>query len=123
MADPKKLGKIARAVREAVSHYEVLGVAVSAKAEDIKRAHRERAGLLHPDRCKLPDAHDLTARLNGAYACLSDRVERGKYNSIHLNKVEHCTKCEGAGHWLRQKGFKAKVKVDCEACGGTGVAR
>ena len=50
-----------------VDYYELLRVSRSAGAEEIKRAYRQLAILLHPDKNPHPDAAE-GFRLN-AYAC------------------------------------------------------
>lgn len=112
---------IAQNVERAMTHYEALGVEPGVNADAIREAHRELARLFHPDRCKLSNAHELMARINVAYSCLSDPEARRKYDFTNQIKAEKCPACRGLGTVLKQKGFKAKVKTTCPTCGGKGT--
>jgi curved DNA-binding protein CbpA len=62
-----------------VTLYEVLGVNASASGEDLHRAYRDRARVLHPDhRGGADDA--AMQELNAAWAVLSDPVRRREYD-------------------------------------------
>ena len=62
-------------------YYEVLGVAPSASAEEIRRAYHKRAFQCHPDRNqKTEEAHEKMRELNEAYAILSDPIKRREYD-------------------------------------------
>jgi curved DNA-binding protein CbpA len=62
-------------------HYATIGVADNATADEIKRAYREKAKLLHPDGHRSPElATRATQQLNAAYAVLGDPVKRRKYD-------------------------------------------
>ena len=62
-------------------YYEVLGVAPSASAEEIRRAYHKRAFQCHPDRNhKSKKAHEKMRELNEAYAILSDPIKRREYD-------------------------------------------
>lgn len=52
------------------TYYEVLGVSENAIVEEIKRAYRKKAVLLHPDRNKSPTAHEDFILLTEAYEYL-----------------------------------------------------
>jgi len=61
-----------------VTHYEVLGVATSANAAEIKRAYRMQARRHHPD---ISGADDATMQaLNQAWATLGDPARRRAYD-------------------------------------------
>lgn len=62
------------------NHYQVLGVGVSAGAEDIRAAWRTAARRWHPDTCKEPGAQDNFLAAKEAYAVLSDAGRRSTYN-------------------------------------------
>jgi hypothetical protein len=62
------------------THYELLGVAPDADAEEIQRAYRLLALRLHPD--VAPDADpSAMAAINGAWAVLSDPARRRAYDA------------------------------------------
>ncbi|MGL4291650.1 MAG: DnaJ C-terminal domain-containing protein [Phreatobacter sp.] len=61
--------------------YDVIGVARTAGADDIKKAFRKKAKALHPDaNPKDPKAQDRFAELNNAYELLSDDAKRKSFD-------------------------------------------
>ncbi|MFN3672890.1 MAG: DnaJ C-terminal domain-containing protein, partial [Bosea sp. (in: a-proteobacteria)] len=61
--------------------YQVLGVARSASEDEIKKAYRKRAKVLHPDKNRDdPKAQDNFAELNGAYEILGDDAKRKQFD-------------------------------------------
>ena len=60
-------------------YYEVLGVDRGATEADIKRAFRELARKHHPD-VSATDSGELFREINEAYAVLSDREHRARYD-------------------------------------------
>jgi curved DNA-binding protein CbpA len=62
-----------------VTHYEVLGVAPTASAAEIKRAYRDQARRHHPD---LGGGDDTMERLNRAWATLGDPARRRAYDTV-----------------------------------------
>ena len=107
-------------VTEGATPYAVLGVSPTAQADTIRAAHRGLARLLHPDRCRLDNAHDLMTRVNGAYAVLSDPAARRLYDTVNKVRKVTCTACAGRGYTYRQKGFSKKVQTECSTCEGSG---
>ena len=62
-------------------YYEVLGIAPSASAREIKEAYRRRAFQCHPDRShEGEEAHKKMREINEAYAILSDPIKRREYD-------------------------------------------
>ena len=61
-------------------HYEVLGVAKDATAEDIKKAYRKLARELHPDVNPAPEAQERFKLVTHAYEVLSDSETRRNYD-------------------------------------------
>lgn len=62
-------------------YYELLGVARSASAEEIKRAYRGLARELHPDTNADPTAEERFKELGVAYEVLSDPQRRRRYDT------------------------------------------
>jgi len=63
-------------------YYATLGVARSAKPEEIKRAYRKLARKYHPDVSKEPDAEARFKEVAEAYEALSDAERRAAYDDI-----------------------------------------
>jgi curved DNA-binding protein CbpA len=62
-------------------YYEVLGIAPSASAEEIREAYHKLAFKYHPDRNqKREEAHKKMQEINEAYAILSDPIKRREYD-------------------------------------------
>lgn len=118
-AEIKALERAAQSVREAADAFSVLGATTATTVEALKELHRALARKFHPDLCSLPDAHDLCAKINVAYATLSDPKRRKEYIRDSKVKRKVCATCAGTGHVKKQKGFK-KVVVACPSCDGTG---
>lgn len=60
-------------------YYEILGVARGASQDEIKRAYRRQARLLHPDYAG-PSSEDAFKELSVAYEVLSDSEKRRAYD-------------------------------------------
>ncbi len=62
-------------------YYAILGVPKTASQDQIKKAYRELALKLHPDRNKDPAAVEKFKLINEAYAVLGDEQKRKQYDS------------------------------------------
>ena len=73
------------------SHYEILGVQPTAKADEIKKAYRKLALTLHPDKrgsdVTEQEANDRFQRLVLAHKVLSDEIERKVYDEENTAAV------------------------------------
>lgn len=118
-AERKALEKAAASVRGAADAYAVLGASIATTNEALKELHRSLARHFHPDRCTLPDAHELMSKVNVAYDTLSDPKRRKAYDRDSKVKRHTCPTCGGSGRIKKQKGFK-KIQVACPECDGTG---
>lgn len=116
---PKEIEKAANQVRSGNDHYATLGANLGTTSAQLKVMHRTLMRKLHPDVCPLPDAHDLSAKVNVAYDTLSDTKKRRDYNRDNKVDARACGTCTGTGQIKKQKGIK-KVLVECPDCGGTG---
>ena len=63
-------------------YYEVLGVSKDASEAEIKSAFRKKAKEFHPDINKSADAPEKFKEAQEAYACLSDKDNRAKYDQF-----------------------------------------
>lgn len=63
-----------------MDYYELLGVAKTADADEIKSAYRKLALKFHPDRNKEAGAAEQFSKINEAYAVLSDPEKRAHFD-------------------------------------------
>ena len=63
-----------------MDYYQILGVAESATAEEIKQAYRTLAVKLHPDKNPSADAEQQFKQINEAHSVLCDAARRAEYD-------------------------------------------
>jgi molecular chaperone DnaJ len=67
--------------------YDILGVASTASAADIRLAFRRRAALLHPDRNHSPDAGARFREAQQAYELLIDEERRAAHDQKRQKRL------------------------------------
>ena len=83
-----------------LDYYAILGVPRNASDEDIRRAYREAALRLHPDKNEGPEATELFLQVNRAYELLSDPEQRAAYDQELM---------ESEAKMIAKASFSAKV--------------
>ena len=93
-------------------YYVLLGVEDNVAAEDVKRAYRRKAKLVHPDGHRSPElATEATQILNRAYEVLSDARLRREYDEAR------------AAHFVRMNETEIQRRVASELAKRGGKAR
>jgi curved DNA-binding protein CbpA len=64
------------------THYETLGIVMTASDEEIKSSFRSLALKYHPDKCSDKDAEEKMKNINEAYKILKNENLRFKYNLL-----------------------------------------
>ena len=65
--------------------YDTLGVGLNSTNEEIRKAYRDRARQVHPDKNRHMQAREWMQKVNEAYRILSDRIERRAYDEKLLD--------------------------------------
>ena len=63
-------------------YYAILGVSKDASQQEIQKAFQQKARKLHPDVNKAPDAEEKFKEVSEAYAVLSDKDKRARYDAM-----------------------------------------
>jgi len=101
------------------TYYEILGVAETTSAKEIKEAHRRLIFQYHPDRNKDPEAPKIAASINEAYVTLSDARKRALYDE-KLKLQRNASTAQGAAQEATAGSSESRPETipdyKCERC-------
>jgi len=92
--------------------YDVLGVAKTATADEIKKAYRKLALKYHPDRDPGKDGEDRFKEIGEAYSVLSDATKRAEYDQLRDAVRSGYTNGAGGGFRASDYGFGDQFDVE-----------
>jgi hypothetical protein len=103
-----------RLLQPVPDHYTLLGIAQSATTNEIKAAYRRLIAQFHPDLNPDPQASEITALLNAAYAVLMDAEKRKHYDA----ELKSARAMEDEGQRARRRAESGPpMPTHCRACG------
>ena len=88
-------------------YYKILDIPRTASLDDIKKAYRNKAKLIHPDINNSPKANEVFAVVNDAYETLSDESKRYLHD-VKLNFID----TEKANAERKKQYYGSSVKND-----------
>ena len=103
------------------SYYQIMGVARTFTAAQLKTNWHALSRQLHPDRNLTEDTTEAFAEVSAAYATLSDPTMRKAYDAKLDLLTVRCPACNGEGQIFKQCGFSARRSSICPDCNGAGV--
>lgn len=71
------------------NYYKVLEIAKNATQAEIRKAYKRLSLKYHPDKNKSPNATEKFKEIGGAYAILSDKVKRQKFDREETASENH----------------------------------
>lgn len=93
------------------TYYTVLGIQKNASLEDIKKAYRTKAKLLHPDRNKNPDSHEQFILLNEAYEYLQNLKTGKNYNPVKRSYTASPRNRKSYEEWKKEEREKTRARA------------
>ena len=102
------------------NYYTLLGITPKATSAEIKSAYRSAIAKYHPDVNAAPNAENLTAILNEAWAVLQDPTKKAQYDAGLEAKSQGALGSSGAPAGGVQNGgpnAPPAAMLDCEKCG------
>lgn len=99
------------------NYFAILGVHKSSSKDEIKEARRQLAFAAHPDR---GGSTDDMVELNAAYATLTQKDARKRYDILLAAAGHACHACQGKGCIRKQVRFGKKETSVCNSCHGAG---
>jgi hypothetical protein len=93
-------------------YFDILGVSRNASIDDVKKAYRQKAKLLHPDRNKSPDANERFVELKKAfeYACrYIERQEHFHETVFHNDWDFHANHYSTSNEYYNFQGYSKTV--------------
>lgn len=111
-------------VTEEQNHYQTLGVAQEASAEEIKRAFRSLMRKYHPDVAG-PEGQEVTTRVSEAYEVLSNDESRESYDRMLAGEPDPDAEPEEAAEyteaWGQESDWEVPEEADEEGAGDPSV--
>merc|ERR1711977_615615 len=99
---------------EGTLHYEVLGIERKATGDEVRKAYREKARLLHPD--KPGGCAEKFAQVKGAYDVLGDAEKRKVYDTwqrdVEFRHIKGVASRYDGGEDLMLDEFEKKLTAD-----------